>query len=250
MYLPSDTSSFTRLLTTTAQVVCGRPLAKVVANIWFHPDCRTKKTAWLARTQAQLPSVRSWGIDSLFDQMYGPDRDEQYRLIVTPKVGNSLYAELNKLIKDGVVGTELTQTGCRVVWPDWTMVWTWPTWNRDRTEASAKAMMRAAGIAVTDSGSDAASMRQTAGATVSEVQTMTGAGRPSPTHDRPHDPQNQAEEQLLSSFLDKIKRLQRKQDDTNAMLADVDEQFDAMYMPVGCDITTIVLQAMLYRDLR
>ncbi|KAJ8127328.1 hypothetical protein O1611_g6308 [Lasiodiplodia mahajangana] len=33
--------------------------------------------------------------------------------------------------------------GCRVKWPEWTAVWNWPFWNGNKSEAAARATIRA-----------------------------------------------------------------------------------------------------------
>ncbi|KAI1734490.1 hypothetical protein F4680DRAFT_470861 [Xylaria scruposa] len=123
-------------------MVCGRSLPQVSVRIWFRPHCKKLKSAWLAATKAQLQSVRTWRSGELFAAMYGTGRDEQYRSIVIPKIGDSLYLELSQLIKQEIVTTQITQGGFQAVWPDWTTTWTWDIWNGDKTEANAIAMMQ------------------------------------------------------------------------------------------------------------
>ncbi|KAJ2976210.1 hypothetical protein NUW58_g8143 [Xylaria curta] len=111
--------------------------------MWFHPQCRKLKSAWLAATEAQLQSVKTWRLEELFATLYGTDRDRQYQSIILPKIGDSLYYELYGLVKQGVISTELAQGGPRAVWPGWTATWTWESWNGCKTEANATAMMQA-----------------------------------------------------------------------------------------------------------
>ncbi|KAF2963280.1 hypothetical protein GQX73_g10297 [Xylaria multiplex] len=106
------------MLTTIEQRVCGRHLAQAATRIWFHPECREKQARWLATTQAQLQSVRTWRIGELFDQMYGNDKSEEYRQIVTPKIGNSLYARLKGLVDQDVLEVRNSQRGVEIIWPE------------------------------------------------------------------------------------------------------------------------------------
>ncbi|KAI1346357.1 hypothetical protein F5Y01DRAFT_319798 [Xylaria sp. FL0043] len=126
-------------LSDPPDTVCGRPLSLASARIRFSPGCKAVKSAWLAATQAQLQSVRTWRIDELLLQMYGPDRSDEYHRIVAPKVGNSLYLELSQLVKKRVLSAEITQNGPQVVWPGWTAAWTRPDWSGNRSEEVAKA---------------------------------------------------------------------------------------------------------------
>ncbi|KAI1455686.1 hypothetical protein F4805DRAFT_263239 [Annulohypoxylon moriforme] len=123
--------------------VCGRTLAEATTRIWFHPRCRKKKSAWLAATGAQLQSVKTWRISELLEQMYGSGRSAEFQLIVGPKVGSSLYAELRALIRDGVLETQLSKTGVRVEWPRWTTTWTWTHWGGDKSKEAALSLIDA-----------------------------------------------------------------------------------------------------------
>ncbi|KAI1125280.1 hypothetical protein F5Y10DRAFT_268322 [Nemania abortiva] len=122
-------------------VVCGRPLALVATRIWFSPKCKIKKSAWLASTKAQMQSVRTWFMDQLLLQMYGPGRSDEYRRIVATKVGNSLHSELSQLVKEGVVGAKMARNGYEIVWPDWTEAWSQPHWNGNKSEEASRAVM-------------------------------------------------------------------------------------------------------------
>ncbi|KAI0870514.1 hypothetical protein GGS24DRAFT_475056 [Hypoxylon argillaceum] len=124
-----------------SDMVCGRPLALVATRIWFSPKCKIKKSAWLASTKAQMQSVRTWLVDQLLLQMYGPGRSDEYRRIVATKVGNSLYSELSQLVKEGVVGAKMARNGYEIVWPDWTEAWSQPDWNGNKSEEASRAVM-------------------------------------------------------------------------------------------------------------
>lgn len=110
-------------------------------QLWLHPNCKKQQHAHLAETKAQVQTVRSWHLEELHDRLYLNDLEGMAKSIVLPKVQTSTYRLLLKLVKDGILKTEMTPLGSKVIYPDWTETWTWAGWDGDVSEVAGKAAL-------------------------------------------------------------------------------------------------------------
>lgn len=107
----------------------------------LHPNCKRQQHAHLVETEAQVQTVRFWRLDDLQDRLYLNDLDDMGKSIVLPKIQNSTYRLLLKLVKDGILETAMTSRGSKVIYPDWTETWTWPGWDGDVSREAGEAAL-------------------------------------------------------------------------------------------------------------
>lgn len=129
------------MLTLASQSVCGRSIEQVHRQLRLHPDCKKQQHVHLVETGAQIQTVRFWRAEELHRRLHLNDLDDMAKSIVIPKISESTYRLLLKLVNEGVLETEMTPGGSRVIYPAWTATWTRLGWDGDVSREAGEAVL-------------------------------------------------------------------------------------------------------------